>query len=84
MNTVEELKTDGAGRRVTAGGYCNFGNRATCTVMIMKCLEKNVLAMLNWNQIKYKNIFDGFLVCMWIPYYGEIYKSCKQVGANCF
>ena len=30
MNTVEELKTDGAGRRVTAGdwGYCNFGNQA--------------------------------------------------------
>ena len=30
MNTVEELKTDGAGSRVTAGdgGYCNFRNQA--------------------------------------------------------
>ena len=47
MNTVEELKTDWARRRVTAGdrGYCNFGNQANCIVPIMKnkSVQKNIV-----------------------------------------
>jgi hypothetical protein len=36
-NTVKKLKTEGTGRRVTAGDgdYCNFRNRTICRVMNM-------------------------------------------------
>jgi hypothetical protein len=36
-NTVQELKTEGIGRRDTAGDgeYCNFWNQTICIVMNM-------------------------------------------------